>query len=570
VEDWQTNTNTQRGHEAAARRGQSSARSAADQPRASDWLQLLRHRDPRLVECFVGIYGDDEVTLEMQRRRYRQLLERFGDVFGPQCRVALVRAPGRVNLVGMHVDHRGGHVNPIAAGDVIMAVERRNDDRVVVHNLDEQFEACSFTVGEHMPPQPVADAAAWERWTADQTRERARIGHAGQWSDYVKSPLIYLQTRMMDRPLRGFNGVMSGNVPQAAGLASSSAVVVGAAEACTFLNDLHFAPHEFVEHCAAAEWYVGTRGGAGDHSAIKLSRRGSMAHIGFFPLRVELVPFPTDYRVVICHTGVTAHKAAGARDTFNQRVAAYEIGMLLIRERFPDLAPLLPHLRDLDADHLGVDETFIYDVLLTLPERITRAGLARALPGHVERLHRLYGTHSEPAEGYAVRAVCLFGAAECQRSRLAAERLKTGDVVGFGELMNLSHEGDRLSRMVGGRRTSHAPAADDAYLHQLIADRRSQDATRLRSSTVFRQPGGYATGCLEGDELVDIGQGVEGVVGARLVGAGLGGVVAMLVHQVQERALEDAVAREFYLPRYMAPVVQVCTPLEGAGVVTLA
>ncbi len=541
-----------------------------NQPRARDWLQMLRHRDARVIKCFIGIYGDDQAMLEEQSRRYRQLLERFGRVFGPQRRVALVRAPGRVNLVGMHVDHRGGHVNPIATGDVIMAVERRDDDRVVLHNLDERFEACNFTIGELLPPRPIEDAAAWEFWTAEQARERARVGCVGHWSDYVKSSLIYLQTRLMDRRLCGFNGIVSGNVPQAAGLASSSAVVVSAAEACLLLNDLHFAPRELVEYCAAAEWYVGTRGGAGDHSAIKLARRGNMAHIGFYPLQVELVPFPPDYCVVICHTGVTAHKAAGARDTFNQRVAAYEIGMLLIRERFRDLAPRLVHLRDLSADHLGVDDAFIYEMLLTLPEHITRAGLARALPDQTERLFRLYGTHGEPAEGYAVRAVCLFGLAECQRSRLAAGRLKAGDVVGFGDLMNLSHEGDRLSRLVGGRRAPHTPVVGDAHLLQLIADRRSRESARLRSSTIWRQPGAYGTGCLEGDELVDIAQGVDGVVGARLVGAGLGGVVAVLVQRNQARALQDAVVRHFYAPRTVAPVVQVCTPLEGAGSVTLA
>jgi galactokinase len=273
--------------------------------------------------------------------------------------------------------------------------------------------------------------------------------------------------------------------------------------------------------------------------------------------------------VVICNTGVAAHKAAGARDAFNQRVAAYEIGMLLIKERFPELAPRLTHLRDLNADYLAIDDAVIYEVLLALPERITRDGLAAALPQQAARLHQLCGTHADPPDGYAVRAVCLFGVAECHRSRLAAERLKTGDVAGFGELMNLSHEGDRLSHLEGGQRVYHSGAIADAQLRQLLIDRRSHDRARVKASAICRQPGGYMVSCHEGDEMVDIARQVEGVVGARLVGAGFGGVVAVLVAQEQASALMDALRQLYYLPRRMPPALQVCIPLEGSGVLAM-
>jgi N-acetylgalactosamine kinase len=534
--------------------------------KAGDWLKLLSAPDADVRNRFARIYGEDADSLEEWIGWYRNVVRRFCELHGENREVIVVRAPGRINLIGMHIDHRGGHVNPIASREVIMVVEGREDDRVVLHNTDERFEPCSFTIGEELPTEQIDD---WEGWTRERAQERARAGTAGHWSNYVKAPLVYLQDRLKGQRLRGMNAIVSGNIPQAAGLSSSSALVVCAAEASLHLNGLEFSPKDFVEFCGIAEWYVGTRGGAGDHAAIKFSRQGFLSHVGFFPLEVELVPFPKDCRVVICNTGVMVQKAAGARDIFNQRVAAYDIGLLLIKKQFPHFAPRLQHLRDLNAANLDVDEAAIYEVLLSLPQTVTRRELAEALPDQRNRLHQLYGTHAHPAGGYLVRQVCLYGLAECQRSKMAVEKLKAGDVKGFGELMNLSHEGDRVTRIVGGKRVPKIYTLPDDRLRELIADLRSGDPARINAACLYRQPGGYLVSCPEGDELVDIARGVEGVLGARLVGAGLGGCVAVLVRCDQVEELVRTVKARYYEPRRLAPAIEVCTPIEGSGVLAI-
>lgn len=534
--------------------------------KASEWLKLLSGSDAGVQDQFARIYGEDADSLEERMGWYGDVVRRFCELYGQDRKAIVLRAPGRINLIGMHVDHRGGHVNPIASREVVMVVEGREDDRVVLHNTDERFEPCSFTIGEELPAEPIDD---WESWTRERAQERARARTAGHWSNYVKAPLVYLQDRLKGQRLRGMNALVSGNVPLAAGLASSSAVVVCAAEACLYLNGLDFSPKEFVEFCGIAEWYVGTRGGAGDHAAIKFSRQGFLSHVGFFPLEVELVPFPKDYRVVICNTGVLAQKAAAARDIFNQRVAAYEIGLLLIKEQFPQFAARLQHLRDLNTANLGLDEATIYEVLFSLPRTITRQELAGALPDQGDRLHRLYGTHADPPGGYLVRQVCLYGLAECQRSKMAAEKLKAGDVPGFGELMNLSHEGDRVTRLVGGKRVPRTYLLLDHRLRELTADSRSGDPARIEAARLYRQPGGYRVSCPEGDELVDIAREVERVVGARLVGAGLGGCVAVLVRRDQVGELIRTVKARYYEPRGLAPAIEVCAPIEGSGVLVI-
>ena len=447
-----------------------------------------------------------------------------------------------------------------------MVVEGREDDQVVLQNTDERFEPCSFTIGEELPEAPIDD---WERWTRERAQERTRDGTAGHWSGYVKAPLVYLQDLLKGQRLRGMNALVSGNIPQAAGLSSSSALVVGTLEACLHLNGLHFPPEEFVEFCGIAEWYIGTRGGSGDHGAIKFSRQGFLSHIGFFPLEVELVPFPADYRVVICNTGVLAQKAAGARDMFNRRVAAYQIGLMLIKERFPHFAHRLLRFRDLNASNLEVDEATIYELLLSLPQTITRQELAVALPDQRGQLLRLYGSHADPPGGYLVRQVCLFGVAECQRGAMAVDRLRVGDMEGFGELMNLSHEGDRVTHIVDGRRVPQAYSLPDQRLQGLISDWRSGSPARREAARLYRQPGGYRVSCPEGDELVDIASDVEEVVGARLVGAGLGGCVAALVRHDRVEDLLRSVRSRYYEPRGLAPAIEVCAPIEGSGLLDI-
>jgi N-acetylgalactosamine kinase len=534
--------------------------------KASEWLKLLSEPDADVRNRFARIYGEDVDSLEEWIGWYGDVVRRFCELYGQDRQVIIVRAPGRINLIGMHVDHRGGHVNSIASREVIMVVEGREDDRLVLHNTDERFEPCSFTIGEELPAEQIDD---WEGWTRERAQERDRVGTTGHWSNYVKAPLVYLQDRLKGQQLRGMNALVSGNIPQAAGLSSSSALVVCAAEASLHLNGLEFSPKYFVEFCGIAEWYVSTRGGAGDHAAIKFSRQGFLSHVGFFPLEVELVPFPKDYRVVICNTGVLAQKAAGVRDIFNQRVAAYEIGLLLIKKRFPHFAPRLQHLRDLNAANLGVDEATIYEMLLSLPQTITRRELAGALPDQRDRLHQLYGTHADPPGGYLGRQVCLYGVAECQRSKMAVKNLKAGDVKGFGELMNLSHEGDRVTHIVGGKRVLQTYMLPDRRLRELIGDLRHSDPVRVEAARLYRQPGGYRVSCSEGDELVDIARKVEGVVGARLVGAGLGGCVAVLVRRDQVEELVGTVKATYYEARGLTTAIEVCVPIEGSGILDI-
>jgi galactokinase len=91
-----------------------------------------------------------------------------------------------------------------------------------------------------------------------------------------------------------------------------------------------------------------------------------------------------------------------------------------------------------------------YEMLKSLPLRIGRQQLLSLLPEKANGLRELFRTHDEPKDGYRVRGVCLFGLAECARAQVAVSFLKENDMKSFGELISLSHNGDRVTRLVSG------------------------------------------------------------------------------------------------------------------------
>lgn len=497
----------------------------------------------------------------------------FCEHFGARRDVFLVRSAGRVNLLGMHVDHRGGFVNPIAIREVFFVVEPRQDDVVQMHNAEEElFGPRTFRISDELPKHKIND---WDSWTHDEFEQRQRLGTVGDWANYVKSAVLYLQhlntkaDGSFEPRLCGMNMAVRGNVPRAAGLSSSSSIVVGSMEACMKVNGLDIPPLEMIEDCRLAEWYVGTRGGGGDHAAIKFGRKDHILHVGSFPFSVTQEPFPSGYSVVLADSLVQSLKQERARERFNEAVASYVFGLLLLRKRFPEYGQKMEHLRDVNPERLGVSEGQIYRMIRTLPEHWSREQVLAELPEEEETIERTFRSHGAPVGGYRIRQVCTYGIAECIRSEMAGELLRRGQVKAFGELINISHDGDRVSRLVDDKRVPQDNSISDAKLDELISAAESDDARTAESWRLWRQPGGYDVSTPEQDALVDIARTVPGVLAAGLVGAGLGGSIIALVEQDRAQGVIEAFAEEYYEPRGQAVAAEVVCPVGGSGVIDL-
>lgn len=532
---------------------------------AAQWIDKLEKRAPSLKRWLTGIYGKHEGLHETKIKELLRVLKCYGRRFSFDDKVVIVRAPGRINLMGRHVDHRGGFNNFLALDRETLAVAGLRDDDAIVacSTQPSQFKPGQFSISE------LIGKFAWSDWINFVNSDWVRnllYSSPGDWTNYIKAAMLRVQHEYQDLKIRGMNIAVYGSVPIAAGLSSSSTIVVATLQAAIALNNLELTSQQFIDLCGQGEWFVGSRGGAGDHAAIYLGQRGKIAQVGYLPFRVErVIDAPPDYQVMIANSHVKAAKSEAAKHQFNSRISGYNLGLALLRQRCPQIADMLEHVRDLNPDKLGCSISDLYRYLLQVPEIMTRRDFANTLSGeHRKLMEANFATHQDPGE-YHVRGVLMFGAAECLRSSMCMDYLANGRIDQFGELMKISHDGDRVSRAANGQYVGDIPRYSDEKMNQLIADLAGEDPQRVLDAQLYMQPGSYACSTEEIDRMVDIVSRVPGVAGAQIAGAGLGGCIMILTRKDAVDNVQRALNREYYKPRKLPAAAISCLTVDGAG-----
>jgi len=343
--------------------------------------------------------------------------------------------------------------------------------------------------------------------------------------------------------------------------------VVATLQAAIALNNFELTSQQFIDLCGEGEWFVGSRGGAGDHAAIYLGQRGKIARVGYLPFRLEkIIDAPRDFEVIIANSHIKAAKSSSAKDTFNAKVASYNLGLALLKQRCPEIAGMVEYVRDLNPDKLGCSMSDIYRMLLKIPQLMTRKDFRTMLSSEYnEIIETNFSTHSEP-KYYNVRGVLLFGAAEIVRSRICMDYLESGRLEQFGTLMNVSHNGDRVSRPGrDGRYTTTEANCSDEYLNKLIMDLASEDPDKVLKAQMYLQPGSYCCSTIQIDQMVDIACSVPGVAGSQIAGAGLGGCIMIVAQKGCTDAVHRALVKQYYRPNKLKPAIIPCIMVEGAG-----
>ncbi|XP_068085313.1 N-acetylgalactosamine kinase isoform X1 [Anabrus simplex] len=225
-----------------------------------------------------------------------------------------VRVPGRVNLIGEHIDYCGYSVCPMAIQYSILIAARETDNpksAIVLSNTDpkhEDFECdihnFSIVVEQGKPPG---------------------------WHNYflcgVKGILETMSQQSQNQAV-GITCAVSGNIPVAAGLSSSSALVCAAALAVAHVNKVSLSKLEYATLCAKAEYHIGTLGGGMDQAIAFLASKGSAKHISFNPLQVEDIKLPVGATFVVSHSLAKLNKAETS--DFNQRVSECRLATQVI------------------------------------------------------------------------------------------------------------------------------------------------------------------------------------------------------------------------------------------------
>lgn len=472
--------------------------------------------------------------------RRNGLLDAFIQKYGNK-KAVITRAPGRVNILGRHVDHRGGNTNVMAINrDTMLAVAPRKDRVVNISNTDPNYRDYSFDISEFMALDGNNEWLAFIE--SDQVRKVIE-NYRGAWYHYIMAAIARFQFAT-DLPLCGMDIMVNGNIPVAAGLSSSSSIVVAAAEAVVALNCLNITDSQFVEWCGEGEWLVGTRGGAGDHAAMKCSEAGRITQLGFKPFYVgNSEQFSKDYAVIIANSNIKSNKAQGSKDKFNAKVAAYEISFMLMKKYCPEYEMI--ELRDAAKIR---PYSNVYKMLKRLPEEATREEIRALLPEYSERLERIFASHKDPST-YSLRGVALFGISECARSSACLDYLSRDDYTGLGTLMKISHDGDRVTDGFPLRIT-------DEYLIKCAEE----------NADIALRPGAYGCSVSEIDELCDMLNDTEGVLGSQMLGAGLGGCIAVLVKKTYADKVLEKLKTQYYDKHGYSMSAEVYLPECGSTV----
>ncbi|MBJ3814472.1 galactokinase [Shimwellia pseudoproteus] len=234
----------------------------------------------------------------------------FADHFGYPT-THTIQAPGRVNLIGEHTDYNDGFVLPCAIDyQTVISCAARDDREVRVIAADYDNQSDSFSL----------DAPILSHDTQ-------------QWSNYVRGVVKHLQKRNPD--FGGADLVISGNVPQGAGLSSSASLEVAVGKVFQTLYHLPLDGAQLALNGQEAEnQFVGCNCGIMDQLISALGKKDHALLIDCRTLGTKAVPMPKGVAVVIinsnfkrtlvgseyntrreqCETGARFFEAAALRD----------------------------------------------------------------------------------------------------------------------------------------------------------------------------------------------------------------------------------------------------------------
>jgi galactokinase len=188
----------------------------------------------------------------------------------------IVRAPGRVNLIGEHTDYNDGFVLPMAINRATyIALRRRADQYVVVESLDFPGVA-EISLAENVHGEP-------------------------DWSEYARGVAWAMQESGLQ--LRGWEGIIAGDVPGGAGLSSSAALEMAIARAFVEVSGLTWDAPQMAKIGQKTEnQWVGVNSGIMDQMISAAGKAGHALLIDCRSLETQAVPLPPGTVVVILDT----------------------------------------------------------------------------------------------------------------------------------------------------------------------------------------------------------------------------------------------------------------------------
>ncbi|VBB76931.1 Putative Galactokinase [Podospora comata] len=469
-----------------------------------------------------------------QAKRWNNLLARFQTIYGQPAEF-VARSPGRVNIIGEHIDYSLYPVLPMAiTADSLLAVStkvastntKEGHYKIKIANVqDAKFPAHEFDI-----PYEAVDIDATVH----------------EWTNYFKSGLrgaleLLRKKHGNDFEPKSMQILMDGTVPAGGGLSSSAAFVSSSALAVMVANgEKTVDKTELTELAIVSERAVGVNSGGMDQSASVFSERGSALFVSFTPsLKVRPVSFPKtnpELTFLIAQSFVTADKFVTGPVHYNLRVVECSLAAAYLNAVLNPPGTQLPS----DASPLSVSLHGFHETYFALQEHSSGATKSKSTESQLEELVALTAEKLDKRDGYTreeIAAVLNISVDELNkkftsRFPVRAEKFKLRQ-----RALHVFSEALRVLKFMSLLEQQPTNTDDTSEYNAQLGDLLNQTQDSCRDV--------YECSCKEIDELCSIAR-KAGSYGSRLTGAGWGGCSVHLVPAGKVKAVREACEREYY------------------------
>jgi galactokinase len=318
----------------------------------------------------------------------------------------VIASPGRINLIGEHVDYNSGFVLPAAIDKyMFVAFSHRNDSKIFLHatDLNQNYQS-----------------------NLDDVLQRSNLG----WPNYVLGVIDEL--RKDGHVVSGFNMLITGNIPIGAGVSSSAALECATVFACKHLFDLDISKQSMVKTAQRAENnFVGVNCGVMDQFASMFGKADHVIKLDCADLSYTYFPFKLEGISIVLFDTFVKHSLASSE--YNTRRQECETGLAALRQQFSITSFREATLAMLDTVADSISDK-VYNRCKYVIEEIARmeAACDHLLAGEIDAFGaRMYETHKGLSELYEVSCAELDCIVEnCKKEKdIVGARMMGG---GFG------------------------------------------------------------------------------------------------------------------------------------------
>ena len=221
----------------------------------------------------------------------------------------IVKSPGRINLIGEHIDYNGGYVLPSAI-NLKVTLKLNKTENTICSVTSEDIGTINFDILKSFSISSI------------------------QWENYVLGVVDGLRKKCPDK-IGGFDCKITSDLPIGAGISSSAALECGLAKGLNILFDLSLSDIELINISHTAEHnYVGNKCGVMDQFAVVMGQYKKLILLNCERMEYQLIDADfSPYKIILLNSNVS-HNLASSE--YNTRVVECKQALLVIQNQYPE------------------------------------------------------------------------------------------------------------------------------------------------------------------------------------------------------------------------------------------